>query len=153
MTEKKYISDFDPRSEAIISYTVMLIAIARRFSMTPEQLSLWITEQAKERGYDIFLFNGQAPSISEYAKHFSEGRSLLYSDVEMVETTHSISVISCLYMIDKNHIPDAFYFYDVDINVYYSYVSYLAHHHAALFGIHLTIEHSDGKEVATFAKG
>ncbi|WP_321157472.1 hypothetical protein, partial [Serratia nevei] len=97
MTEKKSISDFDPRSEAIISYTVMLIAIARRFSMTPEQLSLWITEQAKERGYDILLFNGQTPSISEYAKHFSEGRSLLYSDVEMVETTHSISVISCLY--------------------------------------------------------
>ncbi|MBX9292591.1 hypothetical protein K5M54_13755, partial [Serratia marcescens] len=91
MTEKKSISDFDPRSEAIISYTVMLIAIARRFSMTPEQLSLWITEQAKERGYDILLFNGQTPSISEYAKHFSEGRSLLYSDVEMVETTHSIS--------------------------------------------------------------
>ena len=153
MTENITPHDFDPRSEAIISYTVMLIALGRNFSMTPADLSRWVLEQATARGYDLFLFNGQTPTISEYARHFSEGRRLLYSEVEMVENSQSISVISRLYMTDKNHIPDAFYLYDVDIDVYYRYVSDLAHHHAAIFGIRMAIEKRDGKEIATFFKG
>ncbi|EHN8828162.1 TPA: hypothetical protein ACJIWA_002485 [Enterobacter bugandensis] len=145
--------DFDPRSEAIISYAVMLIALGRKFSMTPADLSRWVLEEAMARGYDLFLFNGHAPTLSEYARHFSEGRRLLYSEVKMVEDSQSISVISRLYMTDKKHIPDAFYLYDVDIDVYYRYVSDLASHHAAIFGIHMAIEHRDGKEIATFFKG
>lgn len=153
MTENITPSNFDPRSEAIIAYTVMLIALAKDFSMTPADLSRWVLDQAMARGYDIFLFNGEKPTVTEYARHFSEGRKLIYHHVDMVEHLQSVSVCSQLYMTDKNHIPDAFYLYDVDIDVYYRYVSELARHHAAAFDIQINIEHRDGKEIATFFKG
>ncbi|WP_369834954.1 hypothetical protein [Cronobacter sakazakii] len=108
MTENIIPSNFDPRSEAIIAYTVMLIALARDFSMTPADLSRWVLDQAMARGYDVFLFNGEKPTVTEYARHFSEGRKLIYHHVDMVEHLQSVSVCSQLYMTDKNHIPDAF---------------------------------------------
>ncbi|WP_206923010.1 GNAT family N-acetyltransferase [Alicyclobacillus suci] len=147
---------FDPeenrtyRAQAIANYITMLIALGRDHGMNHEDLAAWLQSHYEERGYyEEWKRRFGKGNCSALIVDFVLGRRLLYDDINVQSITDHRYIVESATWYDKFP-PEAFFYFDVDVEDFVSYTKHLAIANAEKLGIRLHIEHKDHHEIATF---
>lgn len=144
----------DKRSQAIVNYLVLLLALARRSDCSEIEVIEWIHSHYEALGaFDRWVEENGWGAIPAAVDSFVAGRRLLYDDVSVVTCQVDVArVESVVWWLEQP--VEAFFVFGLDFETLAAYSAGLAQRYYKRVGVDVKVDIDvrSGRETATFSR-